>query len=588
MIAQEKTIPIAALDAALESLDHGVVVIDDHGKIISHNAWIRRFGDRDSVGWIGARLSEVEPRWAGPRLCEAVNTALRVGRTSSMSSMFGDAPLAVHSGDHSVSVSPLKVGMRRWCVVRIKDLSGPVTRDALILEQHATIESQARLLEDRRRALLEAEHLDPITGLIKRALFETRVTGVLSSPDRAPAAVIALDIDRLKAINAGLGRAAGDALLASFAGRLAQVAGMSGTVARLGGDEFGVLLEGVADAESAGMMAQRMLDKLAEPLSLAGEEVFMTASAGVAVSSGSMLGAGPMLERAEQALVHAKADGPGQCRLSGAQAQEFSRAGLQLRAELYHAAEKDRFHLVYQPQFDLKTEEIVGVEALLRVSIPGELNVSPARFVPILEATGLIHRVGAQVVRRATERCRVFGGESIRVGVNASPSQFRDPRFIESVEEALDRSGLAPGLLEIELTEGALMEDVEASRLTLSRLKRLGVRIAVDDFGTGYSSLSYLKRFELDTLKIDRAFVSDLASDKDDQAICAAVIRLGQKMGLEVVAEGVETEAQLRILQDEGCDLVQGFLLGRPMSEEALTQAISQGAPSALAAAHSA
>ncbi len=588
MIAQEKTIPTAALDAALDSLDHGVVVIDDHGKIISHNAWIRRFGDRDSVGWIGAKLSEVEPRWAGPRLCEAVNTALRVGRTSSMSSMFGGAPLGVPSGDHSVFVCPLKVGMRRWCVVRIKDLSGPTTRDALILEQNATIESQARLLEDRRRALLEAEHLDPITGLIKRALFEARVAGVLSSGDGALAAVIAVDIDQLKAINNGLGRSAGDALLASFGDRLSHVAGMSGTVARLGEDEFGVLLEGVADAESAGVVAQRMLDKLAEPLSLADEEVFMTASAGVAVSSGPTLGAGPLLERAEQALVRAKSDGPGQCRLSCAEAQEFSRARLQLRAELYRAAHQDRFHLVYQPQFDLKTEKIVGVEALLRVSIPNQLNVSPAHFVPVLEATGLIHLVGAQVVRQATERCRIFGGESVRVGVNASPSQFRDPQFIETVKEALNQSGLAPELLEIELTEGALMEDVEASRLTLSRLKRLGVRIAVDDFGTGYSSLSYLKRFPVDTLKIDRAFVSDLASDTDDQAICAAVIRLGQKMGLEVVAEGVETEAQLRILRDEGCDLVQGYLLGRPMSEEALTQAISQGAPSALAAARSA
>ena len=561
---------IWALPEVTDDLDHGVVLLDGQERIRGWNEWMRKRTPAASKV-LGRRLTDVMPE-VSERLVRAVRLALESSRASVLSSVLGPPPLPLALKGHRVTVYPLRLGGRISCLLRVRDLSSAIERDAQMHAQQQTIEAQSQAIEESRRALLEASHLDLTTGLINRGLFVRRLDQLVQGACPA-VAVIVVDIDRLKSINDALGRIAGDLLLAQLARRFASSIQGLGTLARLGGDEFGVLLDRAARPADAILTAERLLEAIAKPLQLGAEEVYITGAAGVALATGNTQGAAALLERAERALLRAKEDGPGRCRLFCAQLDQQPRRSVKLQSELHRALDQQRFRLAYQPQVRLHDSEVIGVEALLRLELPGRGPISPARFVPLLEASGLIHRVGAWVLQEAAEQCRAISamrGRPTRMSVNASPEQLRDPNFLEAVQAALDGSGLAPELLEIELTEGMLMTDVESSLRALAALKSLGVRVAVDDFGTGYSSLSYLKRFPVDTLKIDRAFITDLTEDAKDQAICAAIIHLGRRMGMEVIAEGVETEAQLELLRADGCHLVQGYLTGRPMELPAL------------------
>ncbi len=389
-----------------------------------------------------------------------------------------------------------------------------------------------------------------------------------------PLAVLFLDLDDFKDVNDTLGHQAGDELLITVAGRL-QVAIREGdTVGRLGGDEF-VVLTGAstpdADAADAAMVAERILGVLARPVKLSATDVPVSVSASIGFAEGYRDTPDELLQDADIALYEAKAKGK-RCAVrfvpSMQAAVDHHR---HLEVDLRTALENDEFFLVYQPTFGLATGDFTGVEALLRWRHPQRGEVPPVEFLPALEASGLIVPVGAWVLHEACRQGAAWGrsGQQFAVSVNVSARQLDGDRLIDDVEDALTLSGLEPARLVLELTETALMHDAEATVARLQALKALGVRIAVDDFGTGYSSLAYLKQFPIDVLKIDRSFISGITDSSEAVALVHTLVQLGKVLGIETVAEGVETSGQVDVLRAEEVDGGQGFHFARPMGVEA-------------------
>jgi diguanylate cyclase (GGDEF)-like protein len=379
-----------------------------------------------------------------------------------------------------------------------------------------------------------------------------------------------LDLDRFKAVNDTLGHAFGDQLLKTVAERLRGSVRETDTISRMGGDEFGVILEGINAGQDAAVVAQKIIDALSQPFDLNGHEVFVSCSIGIAVTPSSP---GDVLVRdADAAMYRAKQQGRNNYQFYTPEmnAQAFRR--LTLETNMRAALEREEFVLSYQPQVDLATGRICGVEALLRWRDPNSGLVHPDEFIHVLEDSGLIIPVGEWVLRTACAQGKAWedaGLTPVRVSVNLSGRQFNQDDLAGSLARILDETGLDPNYLELELTESLLMEDIAVSSAMLDELRVLmGLRLSVDDFGTGYSSLSYLKRFPLDTLKIDRSFVRDIATDRDDAAIVASIIGLAHNLQLKVIAEGVETEEQLAYLREKGCDIVQGFYFSEPLPAE--------------------
>ncbi|MEJ7873410.1 MAG: bifunctional diguanylate cyclase/phosphodiesterase, partial [Rubrobacteraceae bacterium] len=379
--------------------------------------------------------------------------------------------------------------------------------------------------------------------------------------------------DGFKAVNDTLGHSRGDELLKGVARRIEGSVRESDTVARLGGDEFAIMLEGLNDAQDAAPVARAILDILSQPFLLDEHKVSVTASIGIAVrppTEGDRL-----LKDADAAMYRAKERGRNTYEFYTEEmnVQAFER--LALESSLSLALEREEFLLYYQPQVELATGKIVGVEALLRWRHPDLGLVSPAKFIPVLEETGKIVEVGEWVLRTACRQGKAWqdsGLDSLRVAVNLSARQFGKEGLIDTVAGILEETGLGAGSLELEITESLLMEDSEASSRALSELKEIagGIRVSIDDFGTGYSSLYRLKTFPIDVLKIDQSFVRNIVIDSNDAALTEIMIILAHKMGLKAIAEGVETEEQLAFLRDCGCDLVQGFYLGRPQPADNL------------------
>lgn len=443
---------------------------------------------------------------------------------------------------------------------------------------------------ERKQAEEQIRHLayfDSLTGLANRQSFRERVTQAftLAKRYRRQMAVLFLDLDDFKRINDTLGHNVGDLLLKSVAERLRTTLrdadGLTRTslqssgheVARLGGDEFMVMLAEINHAEDAAVVARRILETLRDPLTLAGHHVFVTPSIGIAVFPHDGEEVDTLFKNADTAMYHAKRSGKNAYQFYDDSMNKAARERLVLENALRFALDNGEFSLHYQPQLDLRSGAIVGVEALLRWHNPELGPVSPADFIPLAEETGLIIPIGAWVLKTACTQAKTWqtqGLKPLRVAVNLSVRQFMQPDLVDLVRQSLVETGLTASYLELELTESLLMQDVEQAIETMDTLKAMGVRLAIDDFGTGYSSLSYLRRFPLDQLKIDGSFVQDITSDPNNAAIALAVVSMAHSLKLRVVAEGVETYSQQAFLRSKLCDEIQGFYISRPLPPEEL------------------
>ncbi|HEX6113549.1 MAG TPA: EAL domain-containing protein [Geminicoccaceae bacterium] len=444
-------------------------------------------------------------------------------------------------------------------------------------------------IEAGRRAEYLAMH-DALTQLPNRVLLLERLEQAIASVSRRRdmAALLLLDLDRFKDVNDTLGHPAGDLVLKEVAARLSACVREVDTVARIGGDEFAIVQVGINDAAEAQQLSRRLLELFQTPLELDGHDALVTASIGVALIPTDASVPAKLLQLADIALYRAKEDGRNATRFFEPDMDARLQRRKALERELRLAVARDQLELYYQPKISLLTDELAGVEALVRWRHPERGLVPPGEFIGIAEETGLILQLGEWVLRTATRQASRW--QDLQVSVNISPAQFRQPDLVQVVHSALRDSGLAPHRLELEITESVLIQQPDAAAKLLDDLKKLGVRVAMDDFGTGYSSLSYLQRFHFDKIKVDRSFIGAIGIEPSAAAIVRAVINLASSLGMLTCAEGVETDEQLAALRDEGCSEVQGFLFGRPMPAREFeimygAQKHARVAPSALAQA---
>ena len=419
-----------------------------------------------------------------------------------------------------------------------------------------------------------AQH-DLLTGLPNRMLFSDRLAQAIAQAKRQQTqlAVLFANLDRFKNINDFLGHPVGNQVLQEASRRLTAAVRETDTVCRQGGDEFILLVQGVSGPEQAAQVAGELLSALSQPYSLAGRELALSASIGIACYPGDGEDAEALVTNADAAMHHAKESGRGQYQFFSPQLNADAHARLLLESDLRQALDRGEFVLNYQPKLDVASHRITGCEALIRWRHPSLGLVSPARFIPVAEETGLIVAIGEWVLEEACReavRLQTAGFPGLLMSVNVSALQLRQEDFVERVSAILARTGLAPALLELEVTESMIMHDVARATRILQRLNDAGVRLAIDDFGTGYSSLAYLKRFPIHVLKIDQSFVRDIMSDPDDAAIVQAIIALAHSLRLGVIAEGVETREQLEFLKAHHCDAVQGYLIAKPLPIEQL------------------
>jgi diguanylate cyclase (GGDEF)-like protein/PAS domain S-box-containing protein len=422
---------------------------------------------------------------------------------------------------------------------------------------------------------------DLLTGLANRALLQDRIEAAIALAGKdAVVWVVALDLDHFKYVNDTLGHGAGDEILKAAAARLQRVVRRADTVARTGGDEFVLVLPGRSDESDAATTVQAALAALAEPLRLHGQELVLTGSAGLAAWPADGLDAAVLIQHAEVAMYRAKDLGRNTVQFYTPAMNARLRERVALEGALRSALDHGEFELHYQPQVELESGSVVGVEALIRWRHPSLGMVRPDRFIKLAEETGLIVPIGSWVLRTACRQNRDWqqaGYGLLRIAVNLSARQFAQPGLVREIQIVLEETGMAATCLEIELTETLVMEDVESAIRTMGQLKRMGVKLSIDDFGTGYSSLSYLRRFPVDVLKIDRSFVRDITSSEDDAAMVAAIIELARGLRMRVIAEGVETEAQLDYLRRRGCDEVQGHVYARAVPGAAVEEMLRAG-----------
>jgi diguanylate cyclase (GGDEF)-like protein len=466
-------------------------------------------------------------------------------------------------------------------VTVVRSLAGVLLSAALcaLVSVAAAVALWRRALRQPLETLQRAEALlgalsrrDALTGLHNRNGLRVRLARALerSHAARRPIGVLLIDVDRFRAINQSLGQSAGDALLCAVADRIRSVTRMDDVVARLGGDQFAVLVEGGAPAQAAQAMARNLLRAFEPPHLLNGQEMVATLSIGIALAGDTAQGVDDLLTCAETAVRAAKAAGGGRSCLYDEAMQTHDDEQLTIERELRQALLEQQFFLVYQPIANLSDGRIVGVEALVRWNHPTRGVVAPAEFVPLLERNALIVPTGRWVLEKACRQVAGWiaaGAHDITLSVNVSPRQFAEPDFVDGVLAVLAKTRVAAQHLQLEVTEGLLLDPSNQTLAKLDALAASGIKIAVDDFGMGYSSLAYLKRFRLHALKIDRMFVHDMTRQVQDAAIARAIIDLGHGLGLHVTAEGVETAEQFHHLRHLGCDWVQGHLIAQPLCD---------------------
>jgi diguanylate cyclase (GGDEF)-like protein len=479
-----------------------------------------------------------------------------------------DVPIVILSGlqDELLAIKAVQEGAQDYLI------KGRVDSDQLGRSISYAIERKQTELEYAHQAM----H-DQLTGLPNRALFMDRLTHALAWARRHEStfAVLFIDLDRFKLINDSLGHETGDQVLVEVGKRLDEALRSSDTAARFGGDEFIVLCEDITDEQQAIRIAERIVDSLEKPLNLDSDNAFITASVGIVVASETNSDPEMLIREADAAMYRAKKRGV-RCELFDNDLRARVVERREIEQGLREAIEKQQFRLLYQPQVDLRTGEVVGVEALVRWDHPQRGLLTPADFLSLAEETGLIVPIGNWVLEEALRQAEQWRaarpGRPVQISVNLSARQHEDPNLVRNIENALAATGTDPANLCLEITETVVMEDVDATLRIFDALKRLGAKLSVDDFGTGYSSLASLRRFPVDSLKVDRSFVSGLGNGftAEDAAIVTAVISLAHNLGLTAVAEGIETADQLAQLRSMDCDMAQGFYFARPRPAAAI------------------
>lgn len=482
-------------------------------------------------------------------------------------------PILVLSGlnDEGLALQAVQNGAQDYLV------KGQANGDLLARAIRYAIERKRA--EERLTYLAQYDHL---TGLANRTLLRDRLVLALARSKRKdqPIGLMFLDLDRFKAINDTLGHDIGDQLLKAVADRLKSCVRQVDTVARMGGDEFSILLEAIPSERGLTTLAQRILDAIAQPFVLDGHQVFVTVSIGITVYPADDEDSNNLLKHADTAMYRGKQQGGNTYQFFTPEMQAAARERLVMEQALRKGLSRNEFVLHYQPFFDLATRTFTGIEAIVRWRNPASGLTMPAYFIPIAEETGLMIPLGAWVLRTACAQAKAWqetGFASLRIAVNISDRQFRQRNIASSLSQILHDTGLNPHSLELEFPESVFTLNTDATTTTLKELKGLGVRLSIDDFGAGFSSLSHLKRFPLDTLKIDQSFVRDIPSDPDAAAFVAAIIAMARSLKLTVIGEGVETDAQAAFLAEKGCHVIQGYLCSEPVPPEEIPRLLREG-----------
>ena len=547
-------------EAIIDSLSQGFVLFDAQDRLVMRNShYVTLYPALRGVAVPGATYEEVVK----------FETACAPDLTDAELRAYYTERLEQH--DKPQNVFERKLDDARWILV-----SEQRTRDGGTVVLYTDITA----LKQREKQIQHLSLHDPLTGLPNRAMFNQRVEQALARATKRgmTVAVMCLDVDHFKNVNDSLGHVAGDALLKSISERARECLREDDTVARLGGDEFGIVLTATDAFEHATHVASRLLTAVSRPTEFNGHQVVSGISIGIATASGDGAGAEALVKNADLALKRAKTDGRGTFRFFEAEMDARALARSALEVDLRQALSKDQFVLHYQPQVDIETHEILGFEALVRWQHPDLGLVAPSEFIPLAEETGVIMRLGEWVLRQACLDAKRWP-DSVKVSVNVSAAQFRNPGLAQLVAEVLAQAALSPERLELEITESLLLRDIDGNLETLQKLKALGIRVAMDDFGTGYSSLGNLRSFPFDKIKIDRAFIGDLESNPDSLAIVKAVLGLGRSLGMATCAEGVESEEQLRRLRAEGCEEAQGYYYSTPKPIQGTRELLRKGFP---------
>ncbi len=428
-------------------------------------------------------------------------------------------------------------------------------------------------------------HRDPLTGLPNRSLFRELLTHAIAQAEgnHGQFALLFLDLDNFKTINESLGHSLGDQLLIGVGKRLQSLLPEGHAMARIGGDEFNLILEREPHLPGIDLIAQRLIDILTEPFQIDGHSIYIGASIGIALYPADGQDIETLQSNADAALYQAKQQGRGILRFFSPEMTHQAKDRLTLEADLRRAIEGDELLLYYQPQIDLTSGQIVGLEALVRWQHPQRGMIPPGAFIPLAEESGLVVRLGDWVLRSACHQIKAWldaGLAPRQTAVNVSAVQLSRGHLVESVQEVLRETGIPPERLELEITESFVMADRDQSFKALAELRALGVRLSIDDFGTGYSSLAYLQQIEVHKLKIDLSFVRDVTTNSGNASIVKAIIALGHSLGLEIIAEGVEEQAQADYLRGLQCDVMQGYLVSRPLPVEEITGFLTDDRPS--------
>ncbi|WP_441237234.1 bifunctional diguanylate cyclase/phosphodiesterase [Bradyrhizobium sp. 930_D9_N1_4] len=529
------------LDTALENMSQGLCMFDAEGKI-------QLFNER-----YAAMLGRTDIALAGRLLVDVLREEQSRGQWQGDASEFFARLVA----DAREGRTTTQVVTRFGRSIRV--VNQPMHGGGWV----ATFEDITEWLEAQAKISHMARH-DALTSLPNRVLFHEQLEqGVRRVKSGDQLAVLCLDLDHFKDINDSLGHPIGDALLKEVGCRLKATVGASDTVARLGGDEFAVVQIGRSEEAAARALAGRLVEVISAPYEIDDHQIVIGVSIGISLSPQDSSNPDELLKNADLALYRAKADGRGTYRFFETGMDARAQARRLLEMDLRAALQRNEFEVYYQPIRDVVSDRVVAFEALLRWNHPHRGLIAPINFIPLAEETGLIVQLGEFVLRSACAHAATWP-DDVDVAVNLSPIQFKSPNLIATVTEALAASALQARRLELEITESVLLQNSEATLTTLHELRAMGVRISLDDFGTGYSSLSYLRSFPFDKIKIDRSFVSELATREDSMAIIRAVTGLGRSLGIVTTAEGVENDAQLELLRREGCTQAQGYLFSKP------------------------